>query len=153
MPGIDRAGKLRAFGQLVKRDAEAMPDRRRIVGDEHIGVDDEIVDDLARLRTFEIECQTAFVAIIHRPTVVPVADRHARQEGNAAVGIALAGRLDLDHVRTEIGHDGGCGGSRNEARGVEHLESGENTWLAHRSSFLDRRSERSRAPRQRAGMH
>ena len=123
--------------ELVERDAEPTPDRRRVVGDEHIGADDETMDDLLRLRTLEIQCQAAFVSIIDRPAVVLVADRHAGLEGHVAVGIPHAGRLDLDHVRTEVGHDRGCRRSSDEASRIEHFESGEDACLAHRSFLLE----------------
>jgi hypothetical protein len=117
--------------ELVERDAEPTPDRRRVVGDEHIGADDETMDDLLRLRTLEIQCQAAFVSIIDRPAVVLVADRHAGLEGHVAVGIPIAGRLDLDHVRTEVGHDRGCRRSSDEARRIEDLEPGEHACPGH----------------------
>ena len=126
---IDQA--LVEMRKLVEGDAEAAPDRRRMVGDEHVGAEDEIVDDLPRLRTFEIERQAALVAGVDRPAIVLLAHRHAGLKGKVAEGIAGAGGLDLDHLRAEIGHDGCCCGRRNEARRIEHLEPGENAWLAH----------------------
>src|SRR6202034_798231 len=137
--------------ELVVRDTEPTPRGRRIVRDEHIGADDEVVDDLARLGTFEVERQAAFVAGIDGPAVVRVGNRHAGLKGKVAVGVALAGRLDLDHVGAEVGHDRGGRVCRYEACRIKHLESGKDARLAHRiSSSTAETGARASRPRRYA---
>ncbi len=71
----------------------------------------------------EIERKATLVAGFHQPGEVMFAMRVSRQVRQVAIGIARAGRFDLDHLGTEI-RQHGCGRGRcDETRAVQNLQA------------------------------
>jgi hypothetical protein len=114
---------------VVISDAEAPPHRRRIIGDEDVGVGDEAMEHRPRVRLGEVERDALLVAALEQPGVVVRSGRVAGNFGQRAIGIAAAGRLDLDHVGAEIGQHRRGRRRGNEARAVDDLEAGEDSLL------------------------
>ncbi len=84
---------------------------------------DELVEHGPRLGLGQVERQALLVPGFQQPGEIVLAGRIARQVGQVAVGIAGAGRLDLDDVGAEVGQHGGGRGRRDEARAVQNLQA------------------------------
>src|SRR5579864_9332457 len=89
--------------EVVISDAEPPARWRRVVGDEDVGILNQSVEYRAARFLPQIERQTPFVARVEEKTRVE--RRPPRHRVPApAVGVAHAGRLDLDHFGAKIRH-------------------------------------------------
>ena len=113
----------------------------RRVDDQDIGPLDQPPQNALRLGRLQIERQSALVAIVEVPGIVVLGARLRRDLVSYPPGIA-GRRFDLDHVGAEVGQDHRGSRTRDEARQVHHLQSGENVVACHGSSFLNCRVRR-----------
>ncbi len=97
--GVDQA--LVERRQFLVGDGEAAAHRRRVVGDEHVGLGDEPAQHRLALRLAQIERQAALVAAVEHKAGVVGEPRPDRRLGAAAVGVAGPRRLDLDRPRRQ----------------------------------------------------
>ena len=114
--------------------SELLAHRQRLVGDENIGLLDEVVQDLLSGRRGEVECEATFVAVVQQPAVIVVRLRHAGMPGHMPIGIAGAWRLDLDDVGAEVGQHGARDCRGDEAAAVDDFQPFKNS--GHRFSSL-----------------
>ena len=117
--------------QMGVGDAEPLAHLRRIVGDEDVGLRGQPMQHRLALGLREIEREALLVAGFQHPREIMLAVRVARQVRQVAIGIAGAGRLDLDDVGAEIRQHGGGRRRGDETRAVQNLEAVKNT-LFHR---------------------
>ncbi len=128
--GLAIAGERRIDQPFVQRtqiligDAEPPPHRRRVVGDEHIGAPDQAIKDRASGSAAQIERQALLVARVENEGGVERPLRH--RHGASAIGVAHAGRLDLDDLGAEIRHHRCRRRPGDKAGAVDHLEPVEN---------------------------
>ena len=108
---------------LVSR-AKLAPHRERHVGDEDVGLLHQPAQHLVAALGFQVEREAALVAVIEDPGVVAVHPRRAGPRVQGAIKVTFAGRLDLDHVGAEVGEDRRCRRRRDEARAIDHSQSG-----------------------------
>ncbi len=106
---------------------ELLAHLRRIVGDEDVGLGGETMQHGLSLGLGEVEREAPLVAGFQQPREIVFALGVARQVRQVAIGIAGAGRLDLDDVGAEIRQHGGGRGRCDEARAVQNLEAFKNT--------------------------
>src|SRR5579864_7076900 len=118
--GIDQAFVERQ--DVFGTQAKPLADRSRKIRDEYVGARNQSLENSASVLLFEIERQALLVAIVEQPEIVVVAERHAVQLDELAVGVAGSRRLDLDYARAEIGHDGGGGRPRNKTCAIQNQQ-------------------------------
>ena len=93
------------------------------IDDEHIRPHDEPLENLPRVRRFQIDGQSALVAIIQMPRIVLVGDRLRWYFVRMPMWVAGSGRFDLDDVRSKIGQDGRSPWRRKKTGQVHHLQT------------------------------
>ena len=111
------------------------------IDDQYIGPLDQPPQNALRLGRLQIERQPAFVAVVEMPGIVVLGSRLRRDLVSYPPGIA-GRRFNLDDVGAEVGQDHSGSRTRDEARQVHHLQSGENVVACHRASFLNCRVRR-----------
>jgi hypothetical protein len=92
------------------------------IDDQYVCPFDEPLEDLGGGRRFEIEDQSALVAVVEVPRVVVVGARLRRDLVPHAPRVARR-RLDFDHVRAEVAQDDRRARTGDEARQVDDLQS------------------------------
>ena len=102
----------------------------RGVDDEHVRPFDELLENLPGARVFQVERNAALVAVGEVPRIGILRLRLRRDLMPNSPHVA-GRRLDLNDVGTEVGQDHGGAGTRDEAREVHHLQSGENIVACH----------------------
>ncbi len=103
-------------------DAEAPAHGRRKIGDEDVGARHHPVEHRLPVRFAQIERQALLVAGFQHPGPIVLGFGISRQLRQLPERISRR-RLDLDHLRAEIGQDGGRRGRGDEARAIEHRQS------------------------------
>ncbi len=110
-------------------DAELGPRRRQEVRDEHIGRVDERHQDVAALVGVDVDADGPLATVADLEEV-----RHALDPSRHPPGRDLADRiaprrvLDLQHLGTPVGEDGGRRRDEHEARHLEHTDALQRTW-------------------------
>lgn len=115
--------------EMVVGQPEPAAHRRREVGDENVRLGDEAMQHRLGFRLGEVERQAPLVAGFQQPREIVLAARIAREIRQVAVGIARAGRLDLDHVGAKIRQHGSGRGCCDEARAIQNLEAFEDAFF------------------------
>ena len=121
--GVDQT-RVQVF-QVAVAGAQFSPHRERHVGDEDVGLLDQLAQYLVAAFGLQVERKPALVAVVEDPGVVAVHQRRAGAGVKGAVEITFARRLDLDHVGAEVGKDRRGRRRGNEARAIDHPQSGE----------------------------
>jgi len=93
---IDRA-------ELLVAELPAVEQLDPHIGEEHIGLLDEAVHDVATCRLLQVERHALLVAIDHQEVLVPITDRHRLDAAHSAALIAALRPFDLDDLGTEVG--------------------------------------------------
>src|SRR5215471_6058092 len=106
----------------------------RRINDEHVGPFDELLENVLSVRRLQIERYAALVAVGQMPRISILRLRLRRKFVGMSPEIAVR-RLHFDDVSTEVREDHGGAGRRNEAREVNHFESGKNVVACHWSSL------------------
>ena len=100
------------------------------VGDEDVRVADEPVQGASPRLGLEVEGEAALVPVVREPAVVHLAGRVPGGVAEVPEGVPR-GRLELDDVRSEVGHHGGCRGRGDEAARVDDLQPGKEWRVVH----------------------
>ena len=123
---------------------------RHEVGDEDVGAPHEGEQDVTPLAGGQVEGNAALVPRGEEPRVLDVAPGNAGEVLELAVRVPALGRLDLDDVGAEIGHDGGRRRPRQPGADVEDLEAAEDGHDQRASRALGARAARTRGSTSRA---
>jgi hypothetical protein len=107
--------------QGVVVDAQAVLHVGAVVLDHHVGVADELEEDLASLRRLQVEGHRPLVAV----EVLEI--RALARTAHALVRVDARRRFDLDHVGAEVGELLDAGRAGADAGEVEHAQAGERT--------------------------
>jgi hypothetical protein len=106
--------------QIVIGDAEPAARRRRVVGDEHIGFRDQPIKHRTPGFGAQIERQALLVAAVEEKAGI---ERPLRvRDRAAAIRVAHARWLDLDHLGAKIRHHRRRRGPRDKTGAVDDLE-------------------------------
>ncbi len=106
-------------------DAERVHAAGRQVVDQDVGTGHQGVETSAVARLLEIEHDRTLVDVEREEETAPLRIRpvRVRREGAALARRVAAGRLDLDHVRAEIGHHPGGEGRRHEPAQLQNTHA------------------------------
>ena len=142
--GVDQPGVERH--QLVIGDAEPAAHRRRIVGDEHVGLFDQPAQHRLPLGLTQIERQALLVAAVEDKTGVAGEPRPVRWRRPAAVGVARTRRLDLDHRGAKIRHHRRRRRPGDKAGAIDDLQPVEDTPAHPPPPPVSKRAKRNASP-------
>ena len=134
--------------ELLPAVAEPLHHARTEVLDEHVGALEQPLEHAAVGRGVEIE-REALLAAVERDEV---GGRVADEGADPARVVAAAGRLDLDHARTQIGEHLGAERTGEHARQIDDEDPGERARGRHRlaTGALETFLERAQLVAQRA---
>src|SRR5689334_11378722 len=104
-------------------DPEPAAHRRRVVGNEYIGLRDQAAQHGLSRRRAQIERQTLLVASVELETGVALQPGAYGRGRPPAIGVASTRRLDLDHLRAEIRHHRRGSRPGNKAGAIDHLQA------------------------------
>ena len=111
--GVDQLGILLVQG--VPAVAQLLHRAGPEVLDDHVGLFEQLLEDLALLVVLEVE-RDAFLAAVDRGEVGRLA---LDERPVGARVVAALGRFDLDHPRAHLGHQQGAVGAGQDARQVD----------------------------------
>ncbi len=117
--------------QIIIGDCEAAAHRRRVVGDEHIGLRDEPAEHGLSRRHAQVERQTLLVAPVELEAGVALEPRADRRGCPAAIRVAGARRLDLDDFGAKVRHHRRGRRARDKAGTVDHPQAVEDALTHH----------------------
>src|SRR5581483_319472 len=107
--------------QRLRREVEPLEDTRAEALDEHVRRFDEPQQHLAAFLALEIERHGALVPADQEPPRRPAADELAHRAGR----VAVAGALDLDHLRAEVREVLPDARAGDDVRELDHTDVGE----------------------------
>ena len=95
------------------------------IGHEYVSCADQVEQDFVSRINFHIKNHPTLVTVIVLEHVVQFAGWEGRHLVRIAVRIPNTGALDLNHLRTKIGHHGGTRRTKDIGRHVYHLNTGQ----------------------------
>ena len=139
-----------ASGLILRSSSQPKPFLSAALGPEvlaeDVGLGDELVQDGAALGRLQVQRHALHAAIVG----LEEGAGHAGQHGHAARAVAAVGRLDLDHVGAEIGHQHVGHGARLRRRAGNDLDALQRTpatKLRHLTRLPTRRCRTNDRPR------
>jgi hypothetical protein len=122
-PGLAVAGHARehdpgvGLGEHVVAEVPPLERARAQVLDHHVRLADEVEHQLLAARLAQVERDAPLAARLHRPEQLASA---VLTVPPAAQLVGLVGRLDLDHVGAEVGHQPPCERTGDQRADLEH---------------------------------